>query len=86
MIAYLEYAKQISNVREFYTTMCREMPLVNAKITDIGIVNENIALAYIESTYKDKISIGTSPVIKKMDNGKLLREYLVLDMLNFPLS
>jgi hypothetical protein len=73
MIAYSEHAQQISNVKEFYTMLCKEQPLQKAEITDISIINDNIALVSIESTYKDKIFIGTSPVIKKDGQWKIVK-------------
>lgn len=73
MMTYSERAEPISNVREFYKMMCRDYPLQNAKITDIKIMNKSIALASIESTYKERIFIGTSPVVKIDGKWKLIR-------------
>jgi len=73
MIAYSEYVQKISNVKELYTMMCKKQPLQKAEITDISIVNETTALASIESTYKDKIFIGTSPIIKKDGQWKIVK-------------
>ena len=73
MIAYSEHAHPISNLKEFYKMICKEQPLQKAKITDISIINETTALASIESTYTDKIFIGTSPVIKKDGKWKIVK-------------
>lgn len=73
MISFSEHAQQISNEKELYTMMCKEQPLKRAEITDINIINENIALVSIESTYKDKIFFGTSPVIKKDGKWKIVK-------------
>ncbi|MGG3858356.1 hypothetical protein ABET41_10345 [Metabacillus fastidiosus] len=73
MIAHSEYLQKISNVKELYTMMCKKHPLEKAEITDISIVNENTALVSIESTYKDRIFIATSPVIKKDGQWKIIK-------------
>ncbi|WP_071395118.1 DUF4878 domain-containing protein [Bacillus tuaregi] len=73
MITYSERAHQISNVKEFYKMMCKKLPLQEAKITNISIINETTALVSIEATHKDRIFIGTSPVIKKEGKWKIIR-------------
>ena len=73
MITYSERAQQISNIKEFYKMMCKKLPLQEAKITNISIINEVTALVSIEATHKDRIFIGTSPVIKKEGQWKIIR-------------
>lgn len=73
MIAYSDYVKDISNLKEFYTRMCKEQPLQKAEITNISIVNKSTVLASIESTYKDRMFISTSPVIKKDGQWKIIK-------------
>lgn len=72
MVDYSEYPR-ISNLKEMYTNMCRELPLQKAEITNISVINENTALVSIVSTYKDRIFIGTSPVIKKDGQWKIIK-------------
>lgn len=68
MINNSRYFLEIENLTEFYTRHCSENPLQQASITDLRIVNNDLALVSILSTYRDRINIRTSPVIK--DGGK----------------
>ncbi|QED46771.1 hypothetical protein [Cytobacillus dafuensis] len=72
MVYYSEYPR-MSNIKEMYTNMCREHPLQKAEITNISIINETSAMVSIISTYKDRIFIGTSPVIKRDGQWKIIK-------------
>lgn len=73
MIKLSEHSQKLSNVKEFYTSFCREHPLQEAKITNLSMVNENTAIVSIESTYKDRIFISTMPVVNKDGQWKIIR-------------
>lgn len=73
MINYSEYSPKMSNVKEFYSFFCKENPLQQAKVTDLIVINDSLALVSIESTYKDKIFISRSPVMKKNGQWKIIK-------------
>ncbi|MFD2444113.1 hypothetical protein ACFSO7_08975 [Bacillus sp. CGMCC 1.16607] len=73
MLKYSEYTTKMSNQRDFYISLCKDQPLKQAKITDLTIINDSVVLVSIESTYKDRIYISTSPVIKKDGHWKIVK-------------
>ncbi len=64
MMTHSQYFLKVENVKERYTRFCSENPLQQAKITNLSIVNEETAMVSIQSTYKDMVTLRTSPVIK----------------------
>jgi hypothetical protein len=73
MLNQSDHLQKISNLKELYTKVCEQHPLQKATITDFSMVNENIALASVESTYKERIVINTIPVIKKEGQWTIIR-------------
>ncbi|MBG9654183.1 hypothetical protein [Cytobacillus firmus] len=67
-----EYFLKVDNVKEMYTSYCRQNQLQHAKITDISLINEDTALVSIQSTYKNMVNIRTAPVIKKDGQWKVV--------------
>ncbi|MEI5908968.1 hypothetical protein WAK64_18120 [Bacillus spongiae] len=72
MMKFSHYYHNVMNVKEFYTKICEEFPLQQAKITDLKVINNEVAAVSIESTYKDRISINTKPVIQKNGEWKII--------------
>jgi len=73
MINLSEHSGKMGNIKEFYTSFCKEHPLQKAKITNLSMVNEYTAVVSIESTYKDRIFISTMPVLNKDGQWKIIR-------------
>ncbi|PLR95049.1 DUF4878 domain-containing protein [Bacillus sp. T33-2] len=73
MLNHSLYFHNISNLDELYSRFCKEHTLQRAKITDITIINDTSAMVSIEATYKDRITIGTAPVVKKDGKWKILK-------------
>jgi len=72
MMKHSQYFREIGNQKEFYTSFCKHNPLQKAKITSLSIVNESTALVSIETTYKDRITLRTTPVVKKDGQWKVV--------------
>jgi hypothetical protein len=72
MIKYSQYFHKISNQKEFYTSFCQKHPLQKAKITSLSMVNEKNALVSIEATYRDRITLRTTPMVKKDGQWKVV--------------
>jgi hypothetical protein len=74
MIKYSQYLHNMSNLKdkEAYTGWCKQDPLQKANITSLSIINEQTALVSIQSTYKNKITLRTTPVIKKDGQWKVV--------------
>lgn len=72
MLTHSQYFHNVDNVKEMYTSFCKGNPLQQAKITKLSIVNQETALVSIQSTYKDMVSLITTPVIKKDGQWKII--------------
>lgn len=73
MIKTSKYPGNISNLKEFYTFVCKEYPLKQADITNLTVINNSLALVSIESKYQDKLFITTTPVLKLNGQWKIIR-------------
>lgn len=73
MIENSKYLHNIRNLKEFYTTVCKEWPLKQADITDLTVVNNSLALVSIEMRYKDKLFVNTVPLLKIDEKWKIVR-------------
>lgn len=73
MMETSEHSQKISNIKEFYTGFCKEHPLEKAEITKLSMVNENLGIVSIHSTYKDVIRISSMPVVNKNGQWKIIR-------------
>ncbi|MDR7000161.1 hypothetical protein [Neobacillus niacini] len=72
MVTHSQYFHKIENVKEFYTWFCTETPLEEAKITNLSIVNDETALVSIQSTYKEMVTLRTTPVVKIDGHWKIV--------------
>lgn len=64
MIKNSQYFLKIDNLKESYTRFCSENPLQKAQITNLSVINDDLAFVSIQSTHKNMIHVRTSPVIK----------------------
>lgn len=72
MINNSQYFLKIENLKESYTRFCNEDLLQEAKITNLSLINNDIALVSIQSTHKNRINVRTSPVIKVDGQWKIV--------------
>lgn len=73
MIKTSKYFGNITNLRDFYTSVCKEHPLKKAEITNLTVINKTLALVSIEMRYKDKLFVNTVPVLKTNEKWKIVR-------------
>ncbi|WLD94637.1 hypothetical protein [Alkalihalobacillus sp. AL-G] len=73
MIENSKYFRDISNEREFYSIICKKHPLKQADITNVTVVNDELALVSIEAKYKDKLFVNTAPVLKMNGQWKIVK-------------
>ncbi|MFB5198531.1 hypothetical protein ACE198_27280 [Neobacillus sp. KR4-4] len=72
MMKYSEYYLKINNLKDAFSSYCKRNPLQKAKITSLNIIDENIALVSVQSTYKNTLNIRTVPVVKEDGQWKIV--------------
>jgi hypothetical protein len=72
MIENSTYFLDISNLKEFYTRINKEHPLLQGTITNAQVINDSLVIISSQQRFKDRITISTRPVYKENNKWKFL--------------